>query len=173
MALDLHEQVEQALLEVLHGGWAKYLELEDGTQVRAVWHSGEDGNPLEYLEITHTETGHKARLAVAVTATLLELPLTPAAEREPEPVVEREVSWCTLTEGDQAKGGDGVYYPVVKATAGGGPNEGKTMVTLLIGRVEKVYPMPPQGLVWARRGPTGLAVQALLDAGLGPEVIKS
>lgn len=169
MALELHEQVEYALRDVLKGGWAKYLELEDGTQVRAEWVVTADGDPLEYLEITHTETGHKARLAVAVTAALLELPITPEAEREP---IEREVDWCTLTDGDFVKGDDSTWYPVVKATAGGGPNAGKTMVTLLLGGVEKVYPMPPQGKVWARRGPTGLAVQALLDAGLGLEQVQ-
>ena len=172
MARELHEQVEDALYDVLLGGWAKYLELEDGTQVRAEWKIGAE---QRYLEITHTETGHQARLAVVVTAALVES-ITPDPEhvptpdQDPDPV---ERTWAEVCEGDQAQGGDGQFYPVVRAAEGSGPNAGLTVVTMVIGGQERTYPMPPDGAVQVKRGETGMAADTLRSAGLGPEVLKS
>jgi hypothetical protein len=246
MALELHEQVSAALLDVLHGGWAKYLELEDGTQVRTSWHSGEDGD--EWLRVEHPETGHVRDFLVNVKTVDLGAPSPPEpaawdpdnpgcapeecggsrldpcttimrtkgvdhdgdrpvpdhpfegghsgmacvtmitrsdgtgdscglpADHHPkaQPPVPVERTWAEVCRGDQAQGGDGKFYPVIRAAAGTGPNAGFTVVTMdLGGHVDRSYNMPPSGTVLVIRGEVGAAADAFREGGMVPGVIRS
>lgn len=177
MALDIKEQVAEALADVLQGGWARYLELEDGSTVRTQWLDGENGKALQ---ITNAETGHQLTLAVKVTCDFY--PMTPVgpegdgALRDELAAVESAVvvtTWGGLCEGDQAIGEDGQPYLVERVREGIGPQAGKTVVTMIIGGQTRPYPMDPAGPVKVIRGAAGRAAQALLDGGLGAETVRS
>jgi hypothetical protein len=93
-------------------------------------------------------------------------------ERDPEPV---QRTWKEACAEDMAKGADGKFYPVTRAAAGTGPNEGFTVVTLDLdnGDVPRTFQMRPDDAVTLIRGEAGRAADALRGAGLGPEVIRS
>jgi hypothetical protein len=174
MALELHEQLSEALQDVLRGGWAKYLELEDGTQVQATWHQELD---LRWLQVTNLETGHAANFRVHVAVEALP-PIGPeddgalraelAAEAGPV-----EATWGSLCEGDQAIGEDGQPYLVEQVREGIGPQAGKVVVTMVIGGQARPYAMDPAGAVKVLRGAAGRAAQALLEAGMDPRTVRS
>lgn len=199
MALELHEQVAAALLDALHAGWAKRLELEGGDRVRTSWQSGDDGD--EWLRVENEETGHVRDFLVNIKCVDLGAPsgdeclnCAPYVDQasssrvdgsepweacrdcgvvlaeKPETV---ERTWAQVCAGDAAQGGDGVFYPVVRQAMGRGPNEGFAVVTLLIGGEERVYNMHPMGVVQVIRGEAGMRMDVLSIAGLGAEVIKS
>jgi hypothetical protein len=165
MALELHEQLSEALQDVLRGGWAKYLELEDGTQVQATWHQELD---LRWLQVTNLETGHAANFRVHVEVEPFAQEM--ATEAETGPV---EATWGSLCEGDQAIGEDGQPYLVEHVREGIGPQAGKVLVTMVIGGQARPYAMDPAGAVKVIRGAAGRAAQALLEAGMDPRTVQS
>jgi hypothetical protein len=169
MALDLEQMLAQALRDILEGGWAKYLELEDG-QVRTTWH--EEGDQ-RWLEVWGGPGSADlvGRFKVTVGVHPFELMAKPAEEAPAEPV---ERFWAEVCEGDMAQGSDGKFYRVMASAEGGGENAGRTMVTLDLGSGPgRTYPFPPDGAVLVIRGPAGQAAETLRAAGLGPQVIKS
>jgi hypothetical protein len=179
MAQELPDMIAESLADVLRGGWARYLELEDGTQCRTTWHQEGD---LSWLHVENAETGHGANFTVTVSAVpLLVQEIEQEDEKHPdgtgEELAERgpeeSGTWSMVAAGDLAQGGDGEWYEVVKTAMGGGGNVGLIMVTLLIGGTPRVYPFQPSTEVKVRRGPDGAAVQMFGRAGLGPEVLKS
>jgi hypothetical protein len=182
MAQALPDMVADALRDVLQGGWAKYLELEDGTQVRASWQLNRETGD-QWLEVWDSHgVDCLGRFTVEVVTGTYELP--PPVEIGPEDDgalraelaehgPEEDGHWSMVAAGDLAQGGDGEWYEVVKTAVGGGGNTGLIMVTLLIGGVPRVYPFQPSTEVKIRRGPEGAAVRMFDQAGLGPEVLKS
>lgn len=181
MALELEAMLAESLRDLLEGGWAKYLELENG-QVRTSWH--QEGE-LRWLEVwDHSGTELVGRFMVTVGVYPFELPsIGPEDDgalraelagqaREPEPV---ERFWAEVCRDDMAQGGDGKFYRVTRAAAGTGANAGFTVVTLDLnnGDAPRTYTMRPDGAVQVIRGEEGQAADTLAGAGLGPEVIRS
>ena len=169
--------IAEALADVLRGGWARYLELEDGTQVRTAWHQEGD---LRWLHVENTETGHAVNLNVTVSAEVItQWEVTPeedGALREELAVngPEEDGHWGMVAAGDLVQGENGAWYEVLKTAVGGGGNIGLVMVTLLIDEPPgRTYPFQPSTPVRLRRGADGAAVQMFDQAGLDPEVLKS
>lgn len=92
---------------------------------------------------------------------------------EPAPAAEEPTTWGRVAAGDQAKGDDGSWYPVVSVREGRGPQEGRTVVTLRIANQGRPYPMDPEGPVTVIRGAIGAKVSMLADAFPGSTVIES
>lgn len=174
MSRELHEDLGDALLDVLQGGWAKYLDLEAGDQVSLTWH--QEGE-LRWLQVTNVETGHAANFRVAVDVQPYELPpigpeddgalRAELADHGPE----EDRTWGEVLDGDLCLGEDGTWYEVTASAPGTGPNKGRQMVTLLISGEPKGFPFFPEHPVRVQRGLAGQAFDNLAAAGLGPEVL--
>lgn len=83
-----------------------------------------------------------------------------------------ERTWHEIAEGDWVQGSDKAWYRVLRVAEGGGPNLGRTVVTMQIGGEARPYPMSPEGDVLVKRGPAGIAVERLRAAGLSPEALR-
>lgn len=81
-------------------------------------------------------------------------------------------TWREIAEGDWVRGSDNSWYRVLRVAEGGGPNAGRTVVTMRIGGEARPYPMSPEGDVLVKRGPAGIAVERLRAAGLSPEALR-
>lgn len=81
-------------------------------------------------------------------------------------------TWREIAEGDRVQGSDKSWYQVLRVAEGGGPNVGRTVVTMQIGGEARPYPMGPDGDVLVKRGPAGIAVERLRAAGLSPEALR-
>lgn len=76
--------------------------------------------------------------------------------------------WSQVVEGDWARGGDGAYY-LVKANR---LENGQQYVTIQVKGADRTYPRMASAVVEVKRGPVGLAVDTLEEAGLGPTALE-
>ena len=200
MARELSEMVADALADILKSGWAKYLELEDGTQVRCTWHR--DGD-LEWVEVEGPEVGEAFK--ITVTAEVFTLPPI-GPEDDGALRAELSAGLCgdcgdplgtnpgpceacaehTLEQptehADPEPSTWGEVHPGDLVQGGDGEwyevhaagplgSSGLRSVVLLIAGEQRAYDMLPSGPVQRRRGPEAQAIDTMRAAGLDPEVL--